>query len=126
MDKLNTQKIILLTAVLFLFPITALAQDESIPGPVPALFADTEVVSEVVVVEEASLPPVIEEPELITNIMQAILEAKAKLEQERLVRLDIWGGKGPVYNEFPAKAEIILAVWRQDAGVVNLYLADKQ
>ncbi|MBN1585672.1 hypothetical protein JW899_04910 [Candidatus Uhrbacteria bacterium] len=97
------------------FPAAVMAQD--VPGETAA--TDVFAAASTVAVGEGDDAPV-------TDILHAVRVAKIKLERERLKRLEIWGGNPPVYGEFPARAEIVLAVWRKDAKTVNLYLADKQ
>ena len=121
MKLISLKSVVITAAVLFGWPWLAAAASDSAPSAVSLGFGDA---SGPAVVQLAA--PIDLETAKADNIFGAVELAKLKLEQERQKRLDIWGGQPPSYAEFPARAEIILAIWRQDVGVVNLYLADKQ
>lgn len=119
------KKLIVLVTVLFGWPLLAAAESDTSTTAALYGFKDASVSLVAEAVAETA-PPIDLETATADNIFEAVDLAKLKLEQERQKRLRIWGGQPPSYGDFPARAEIILAIWRQDVGVVNLYLADKQ
>jgi hypothetical protein len=121
MKAIPMKKLIMVAVVLFGWPFLAAAESDSSSAAELLGFSDS---SAAPVTEAAE--PIDLETATADNLLDAVKLAKLKLEQERQKRLGIWGGQPPSYSEFPARAEIILAIWRQDVGVVNLYLADKQ
>jgi hypothetical protein len=128
---------LMVIAVLFgLLAGPALGQAQAVADPVPIMFLDSSAPAPELdgsampalasVAPVPAVPPVDLETATAADILAAVELGKLKLEAERQKRLEIWGGAPPSYAEYPAKGEIILAIWRQDTGYVNLYLADKQ